>query len=385
MTDVVIAGIGQTIVGEHWELSIRQLARLAVRAAIDDANGLKPEILIVGNSLAPEISHQAHLGALIADFVGLQGIEAFTVEAAGASGGAALRSGFLAVASGQVDVALVVGVEKFTDEVGSSVEAATTTAEDSDWESIHGMTPVSQAALLMRRYIHEFNVPRHAFSKFSVNAHANGALNPNAMYQKAITDEVYNKSGIVSDPINMFDVASIADGAAAVVLTRSECLPKSFPHRQVRIAGSQTSTDTLALHDRSDPLTFNAAKMSVERACLKAHINPIQVDFFELHDAYSIFSALLLEAAGFSKRGSAWELAISGGIEPGGCMPISTFGGLKARGNPGGATGVYQAVEAVSQLRGEAGANQVLDARRGMIQVLGGPASVAITHILEAL
>lgn len=389
MTEIVIAGIGQTPVEEHWEKSLRELAWMALQAAVVDARGLQPQVLFVGNMLASQLSRQAHLGALIADFAGLTGIEAMTIEAAGASGGAALRAGFMAVASGQVDTALVVGVEKISDTIGGEVEAAFSTSADSDYESIQGLTPNAQAAMIMRRYMHEFDAPRSAFAGFAITAHANGVTNPNAMYRKAINLDAYQRAGLVSDPLNMFDVAPNADGAAAILLTRRSLLPPSFPHRLVTIAGSSLATDALALHDRPDPLAFQAARLSVESACRKAHITPLQVDLFELYDAYSVYAALALEAAGFAGRGGGWKLAHSDGspaqISLGNSLPISTFGGLKARGNPGGATGVYQAVEATLQLRGQAGKNQVAEARRALIQCLGGPASTAVTHVLEAL
>ena len=383
MTEVVIAGAGQTPVGEHWDVSLRELAFQAIEAAQIDSGGLRPQALFVGNMLAPQVSMQAHLGALVADFAGLAGIEAMSLEAAGASGGAAIRSAMMAVASGLVDVALVVGVEKFSDKVGTDIDAALATATDSDYEAIQGITPTAQAALLMRRYLYEFEVPRQSFAGFAVTAHANGAGNPNAMFQRAIKAETYERAGILADPINLFDAAPYADGAAALVLTRPELLPSSYNHALVRIAGSSLVTDTLALHDRKDPLDFEAARLSVQRACQRARITPLQVDFFELFDAYSIYAALSLEAAGYAARGQAWKLADEGQLSLQGTLPINTMGGLKARGNPVGATGVYQAVEAVLQLRGQAGKNQLANPRRGMIQSLGGPASTAATHILE--
>lgn len=385
MSDVVIAGIGQTLVGEHWETSLRELALRAIENARQDTGGLKPQALFVGNMLAPILSRQTHLGALIADFAGLTGIEAVTLEAAGASGGAALRIGYLAVASGQVDVALVVGIEKFTDQVGSKVDAALATASDGDYEAVHGLNPSAQAALLMRRYIHEFSVPRSAFAGFPLTAHANGVGNPNAMFRKAIKAGTYDRASMVCEPLNMFDVAPSGDGAAALILSRPDLLPPSFTHPLVRITGSSLVTDVLALHDRSDPLTFHAARLSVERACQQAKITPVQADLFELHDAYSIYAALSLEAAGFAERGQGWRLAQDEHISLKGALPISTFGGLKARGNPGGATGVYQAVEAVLQLRGQAGVNQIPDARRALVQCLGGPGASAVTHVLETV
>ena len=383
MNDVLIVGIGQTEVEEHWGTSLRELAFYAIEAAQQDSGGLQPQALFVGNVLAPTVSGQAHLGALLADFAGLRGIEAYTVEAAGASGGAALRAGYLAVKSGLIDVAMVVGLEKITDKVSEEAEAALTTMLDGDYEAVHGLTPASQAALLMRRYLHEFQAPKDALAGFPLIAHANGAGNPKAMFQKAIKPDLYQNAAMVCDPLNMFDAAPDADGAAAVILTRADFLPKDSSHPQVRIAASCVATDTLALHDRPHPLDFRAARLSVQRAVYQAGITLDQIDFFELCDAYSIYAALSLEAAGFAERGQGWQLAQNGQAALTGSIPISTMGGLKARGNPWGATGVYQIVESTLQLRGQAGANQIPDARIGMAQCLGGPASTAVTHILE--
>ena len=396
MTDVVIAGIGQTTVGEHWEISLRSLAVKVMLAAIKDAGGLRPQALYVGNMLGAILSHQAHLGALLADFGGLHlqdgrdqnhraGIEAETVEAGGASGGAALRQGYMAVASGLVDDALVVGVEKFTDVVGAEVEAALATATDGDFEAIQGMTPTAQAALLARRYVHEFHMPADGLAGFPLTAHANGAGNKYAMFRKAISLDAYHKAEPVSDPLNMFDVAPNADGAAALILTRAELLQKDFSHPLVRIAASASASDTLGLHNRADPLWFAAAQVSVEQALRKAGMRREQVDLFEYHDAYSIYAALSLEAAGFAPAGQGWKLARDGSIGLTGQIPCATQGGSKARGNPGGATGVYQAVEAALQLQSRAGSNQIPQAKIALIQCLGGPASTAVTHILERM
>jgi acetyl-CoA C-acetyltransferase len=382
MTDVIIAGIGQTRVGEYWDVSLRSLGVRAMLAAIKDAGGLRPQALYAGNMLAANLSRQAHLGTLLADFGGLAGIEAETVECAGASGGAALRQGYMAVASGLVDAALVIGVEKYTDLIGPEVEAALATTTDSDFEAIQGLTPTAQAALLMRRYQHEFDVPADGLAGFVLTAHANGAGNPNAMYRKAIQLEAYQKAEMVSDPLNMFDVSPNLDGAAALVLTRADLLPKDFAHPLVRIAASASVSDTLGLHNRPEPLWFAAAQASVEQALKKAGIQREQVDLFEYYDAYSIYGALSLEAAGFAARGQGWKLASDGSIGLKGKIPCATMGGLKARGNPGGATGVYQAVEAALQLRGGAGPNQVPDAKFALIQCLGGPAATAVTHVL---
>ena len=385
MTDVIIAGIGQTEVGEHWEISLRDLAFAAIREAVKDAGGLKPQSLFVGNMLAPNLSNQAHLGVLLADYAGLLGIEAVTVEAAGASGGAALRQGYLAVASSMVDVALVVGVEKFTDKVGAGVDAALATTGDSDFEAVQGMTPSAQAALLMKRYMHEYNVPKDGFAGFALTAHANGANNPCAMFRKAIKPETYAKAEMVSDPLNMFDMAPNADGAAALVLTRRDLLPLNHPQPLVKISGSAASSGTLALHDRKDMLYFDTAQISAGKGMKQAGITLDQIDFFEYHDTFSIYAALQLEAVGFAVKGQGWKLAEDGEISRAGKIPCATMGGMKARGFAGGAVGVYQAVEAAIQLRGQAGANQIPNAKTALIQSLGGPASTSVSHILQNL
>jgi acetyl-CoA C-acetyltransferase len=393
MKDIVIAGIGQIPVGEHWDLSLRSLAVKAMRSAIQDGGGLRPQALYVGNMLAANLSHQAHLGTLLADFGGLRiddkehraGVEAETVEAGGASGGAALRQAYMAILSGFVDVALVIGVEKFTDMVGPDVEAAVASGVDADFEAIQGLTPTAQAALLARRYMHEFHAPVDALAGFPLTAHANAAGNKNAMYRKAITLEAYQKAEPVSAPLNMYDVAPNADGAAALLLTRRELLSADFSHPLVRIAASASASDTLGLHDRLNPLWFTAAQVSVEQVLAKAGVRREQVDLFEYHDAFSIYAALSLEAAGLAPAGQGWKLAADGSIALTGQIPCATLGGSKGRGEPGGATGVYQAVEAVMQLQGRAGANQIPDARLALIQCLAGPASTAVTHLLERL
>jgi acetyl-CoA C-acetyltransferase len=394
MTEVVIAGIGQTEVGEHWDIGLRELAFAAIQDAVKDSGGLKPQSLFVGNMLAPNLSNQAHLGVLLADYAGLLGIEAVTIEAAGASGGAALRQGYFAIASGMVDVALVVGVEKFTDKIGSDVDTALATTSDSDFEAVQGMTTTAQAALLMKRYMHENNVPSDGFAGFALTAHANGVGNPCAMFRKAIKPDTYAKAEMVSDPLNMFDMAPNADGAAALVLTRRDLLPLNFHHLLVKVSGSAASSDTLALHDRKDMLFFDTAHLSAGRAMKQAGVLLEDIHLFEYHDVFSIYAALQLEAVGFAAKGQGWKLAAdgllelkpgSGGLDSRRPIPCATMGGMKARGFAGGAAGVYQAVEATIQLRGQAGSNQIPNAKNALIQSLGGPASTAVSHILQNL
>lgn len=383
MTDVVIAGIGQIPVGEHWDLSLRQMAVRAIRTAIADSGGMQPQALYIGNMLSSIISHQANLGALLSDYAGLRGIESYTVEAAGASGGGALRMAYLAILSGYVDTAVVVGVEKWTDLVGSEVQSAVATEMDYDFEGVPGLSVTGQAGLLMQRYLYQYKLPANALATFPVLAHANGVHNPNGYFQRALSRETYAAAEKVSDPLNMYDASPFADGAAAVVLTRADLVPDGLRHRLVNILGSAVAIDTLALHDRVDPLAFEAVRASLDSACRQAGVMPTYADVVELDDSFSIYAALSLESGGYAEPGKAGELSLDV-LSPKGKLPFLTMGGCKARGNAIGAKGVYQAVEAALQLRGEAGANQVPDAKLAVIQCLGGPASTAITHVLRA-
>ncbi|MFN2187512.1 MAG: thiolase domain-containing protein [Candidatus Promineifilaceae bacterium] len=380
--DVSVIGIGQTKVGEHWDTSIRHLAWYAIEAAMDDADTTEIDALYVANMMAGHLSHQDHLGALIADFAGLRGIEAVTVEAADASGGAAMRQAVLAVKSGLVNTAMVVGVEKTTDQSGSAALTALSTGMDADYEAVHGVTPAGLAAMMMRRYMYEYGVELADFAGFSVNAHANGANNPMAMFRNRLKPERFAAGPVVADPVSLFDQAPLGDGAAAVIVTRSERAGDMVPN-PVKVIGSALAIDHIGLHDRNNILRLQAAEISAQKAFGQAGVAPVDVDLFELHDAYTVMAALSLEASGFAAYGEGWKLARDGEISRSGRIPISTFGGLKARGNPAGATGVYQITEVCAQLRGQAGDCQVEGAEIGMAQNLGGAGATAVTHIFR--
>jgi acetyl-CoA C-acetyltransferase len=385
MRNVSIIGIGQSPVGEWWERSLRHIAYEAVAGAMADAGIETADALFVGNMLSGSLLEQEHLATLIADFCGLRGIEAAKVEAACASAAAALRVGTMAVASGMHDVVIVAGVEKMTDTVGKDTTAGLATAADAEYESLHGVSFVGLNALIMQRYLHEFDVPEDGFAGFSINAHRNGARNPNAMFQAPIDLNAYRRAPVVATPITIMDSSPICDGAAAVVLVPTDRV-KEFTtghhNGAVHILSSASATDTLAVHDRTDPLFLEAAYISSQKAYLQAGVTPRDIDFFELHDAFTIMSALSLEATGFAERGQGWQMAHEELIGIDGQLPISTMGGLKSRGHPVGATGVYQIVEVVQQLTERAGANQIKNARMGMAQNIGGSGATIVTHIL---
>jgi acetyl-CoA C-acetyltransferase len=382
MREVIVQGIGQTRVREHWGRSLRDLAAEAGLAAMRDAGVERIDAVFVGNMLSGQTARQENLGALVADWIGQRGAEGFKVEAACASGAAAFRAAFLAVASGALDAVLAVGVEKMTETPGPETTAALATAADADYEGVQGISFVGLNALIMQRYLHEFQWKHTDFGPFSINAHANGARNPNARLRQPITERDYHRARMICDPINLLDASPIGDGAAAALLLPGE-KTAAGPRPRIAVAGSAAATDSLAVHDRKDPVFLSAAALSAQRAYAQAEVKPEQIDFFELHDAFSVLAALSLEACGFAERGQGPRLALDGVIRLDGALPVCTQGGLKARGHPVGATGMYQIVEVVQQLRGEAGENQLQKAGVGMAQNIGGSGASIYTHILK--
>ena len=384
MREVAVIGIGQTPVDEEWEKSLRLLAGEAVLAALADAEMQRVDGIFVGNMIGGSANNQQHLGAYIADWVGLRYTEGVHLETACSSAAAAFRAALIAVASGDLDSAIAVGAEKMTDSPGGEITTALATAADADWEVDQGLSFVVLNALLMKRYMYENGWKHEDFAPFSINAHANGAHNPNARFRKPITLEAYLKAGLIADPINLLDASPMGDGAAAVVLVPADSVPKNGKFPVIRVVASAAATDAIAVHDRKDPLWLTAAEKSARQAYQQAGLGPDDIDLFELHDAFTIMASLSLEAAGFAPRGQGPRLALDGEICPTGRIPIATRGGLKARGHPIGATGMYQIVEVVQQLRGQCGQTQVENARIGMTQNIGGSGSNIITHILSA-
>ncbi len=384
--DVAIVGCGMTAVGEHWSRGIGDLAEEAGRSALEDAGLRQVDALFVGNAYGATFNQQTQLGSLVAHHLGLAGIEAYTCEAGDASGGAALRTGCLAVASGAVNTALVIGVEKTTDTVGPARVRSRGVSLDADFESVNGATLTAMAGMLMRRYMYDYDVTLDQFEGFSVNAHRNGAVNPRAMYRNQLRAGAFVRAPMIAEPVSLFDSAPDADGAAALVLAVADLAADLVP-QPVAVCGSAVVTDSLALQDRQNPLQLGAVKLSTERALHQAGLTLSDIDLLELHDAYTILTTLTLESMGLGQPGGGWKWAADAGarIALDGDLPISTFGGLKSRGNPSGATGVYQAAEAALQLRGQAGQNQAQGVKRALTQSIGGLGATVVTHILSAI
>jgi acetyl-CoA C-acetyltransferase len=384
MREVAVIGIGQVRIDENWEKSLRDMAGEAILAAFADCGINGVEGVYVGNMMCGAANKQQQLGAYIADWVGLRFCEGIHLEAACSSGAAAFRTALMAVASGEVDSAVAVGVEKMTDSPTDEITAHLATAADADWEADFGLSFVALNALIMRRYMHEYKWEKNAFAPFAINAHANAAHNPYARFQEPVSEQAYLKAGMIADPINLLDASPMGDGSAAAILVPADLVRGKTARKLVKIIASAAATDTIAIQDRKEPLWLKAAELSSKKAYSQAGVSPQDIDLFEVHDAFSIMATLSLESNGFADRGQAPRLALDGEIRPTGIIPSATRGGLKARGHPVGATGLYQIVEVIQQLRAEANGSQVPGAKIGMTQNIGGSGSNIITHIFKA-
>jgi acetyl-CoA C-acetyltransferase len=389
MRDVYLIGVGQTKISKNAGIRGRYLASGSINQALASAEIDREQIsmLVTGNMMSGMLTQQQQLGALIADAAGLRGIEAATVESACSSGAAAARWGVMAVAGGFHDVAAVCGIERMTDASREDTTAALATAADWELEGCHGESFISLNAKLMKFYMETHGVSAEDFAHFAINAHDNGYNNPNAFLQKKIDFDTYMNSRMLVDPVKLFDAPPMCDGAATIILA-CEDVARSAARSGlplVKVAGSAIGTDSLAIADRIDKLELAGAALSTRRALTQAGVGKDEIDIFELHDAYTIITALSLEASGFAERGQGAHFGKNGEIALSGKLPISTMGGLKSRGHPVGATGIYQLAETYAQLTGTAGVNQVPGAEVALVQNIGGTGATVISHVLRAV
>ena len=381
MRETAILEIGQTPVADHWDKSLLEIAGEPVLQIFEKTGLNTVDGVFFGNMLSGAVNNQLHLGSYLGDWLGARHTEGIHVETACASGASAFRQALMAVASGDIDTAIAVGAEKMTDAPSEEITAELAAAADSEYERDMGVSFTAMNAMLMRRYMDEYGWERSNFANFSVNAHANAVHNPSARFRSPISRESYLRSEMVCDPVSVLDAPPVVDGAAAVLIVPLEAVRGQLGI--VRVLGSAAATDSMALHSRKDPLWLSAAERSAKQAYAQAGVRPEDIDLFEAHDAFTIISALSLEACGFAERGQGPRLAEEGEITLSGRIPISTRGGLKARGHPVGATGIYQIVEAVQQLQGVCGVGQVEGAKIAMTQNIGGLGVNVITNIFS--
>ncbi|MFZ2071837.1 MAG: thiolase domain-containing protein [Halobacteriota archaeon] len=386
MREVAIIGVGSTQFGELWEKSLRTIAVEAGLKAIEDAgiSGDEIDALYGGNMSAGRFVEQEHIGALIADSVGLSGlhIASTRVEAACASGALALHQAVLSVASGWYDLVVAAGVEKMTDVDDDIASDLLVSSVDREWEAICGATLPSLFAQMARVHMQKYQTTVEQMAAVAVKNHSNATHNPIAQYRREISIEAVLGSPIVADPLHMLDCSGIADGASAVVLCAAENA-KRYTDSPVYVKASSQASDTISLHDRRDLTTMDATVFAAKKAYQRASLEPSLIDVAEVHDSYTIAEIIAIEDLGFFEKGAGGSATAEGETEIGAKVPINPSGGLKACGHPLGATGIRQVVEIVQQLRGEAGKRQVSNAEVGLTHNIGGTGGTAVVHILS--
>jgi acetyl-CoA C-acetyltransferase len=384
MREVAIVGVGMTPFGKHPDRSLIDLMLEASHAAISDAAALEAsfDALYVGCMASGMLCDLENTATLLADYLGIKPQAAERVENSAASGGSAILSAYLAVASGLYDLVLVVGAEKMRHLPTPKVTRAIATMTHPVGERPHGVTMPSLAALLARLYMRHYGLTREQLALVAVKNHRNALANPYAHLRKAITVKDVLSSRVVAEPLRLFDCSPISDGSAALLLTPLE-KAREFTDQPIIIKGVGQATDRVMMTERAEPLTLWAVKEAARRALKRAGLSIDDIDVVELHDAFTILEIVESEDLGLFEKGRSGKAVKEGSTEIYGEKPINPSGGLKARGHPLGATGVAQAVEITWQLRGEAEGRQVREAERGLSCNVSGFASNAIVIIYE--
>jgi acetyl-CoA C-acetyltransferase len=384
MRPVAIVGIGKTPFGAFPQQSLRSLAVEASRRCLADAHcpAGKVEAFYLGNFAGPSFVGQSHLAPYVASGIGIRGVPAVRVEAACASGGAALYQAWLAVASGTYDIALVTGVEKMTSQETPRVAEILAMAGDCSTEGRVGATFPALFAMIARRHMYEYGTTREHLAAVSVKNHGNGAKNPDAHMRKTITLEQALAGKPVAEPLTIYDCSLISDGAASVLLCPLD-RASEWTDQPMRIVGIAQTSDYVALHEKPDITTFCAVRLAAEKAYRMAGVSPADIQLAEVHDCFTIAEIVAIEDLGFCNKGEGGFYTAEGRTCLHGERPVNTSGGLKAKGHPVGATGVAQICDLVIQMRGEAGERQVSRRDLALAQNLGGSGATAVVTILQ--
>uniref|UniRef100_A0A7C5XLU1 Thiolase domain-containing protein n=1 Tax=Ignisphaera aggregans TaxID=334771 RepID=A0A7C5XLU1_9CREN len=382
MRRVYIVGVGMVKIDRHYDKGYMQLIHDAAERAFNDVKYYDPEAVVVGNMLSSSLYNQDSLAALAIDAIGLRGLGGLKIEAACGSGGHAVAVGFSLVASGLYEQVIVVGVEKMSDYPTSTVTSALAQAADAEYEYIYGISFPALNALAMRLYMLRYEARREDLALWPVRMHEYGSKNPYAQLRNRITVEDVLTSPIISDPIRLMDSAPIGDGAA-VLLLASEDVAKKVSDTPIEIAGIGLGSDGIDLSSREDVLNPISVRKAAEKAFRMAKIEPNDIDVAEIHDAFTITALLSIEGLGFAKLGESWRYIKDGRFEAGDKPSINLSGGLKARGHPVGATGVYQVAEISMQLRGDFPGVKVNNAEKGLAMNTGGVATLTSVIIVK--
>lgn len=376
--DVYISGVGMTKFGRSKDSLERMMAE-AASLALKDAQLDKVDAIYIGVMNVEEFVGDSNFATLLADTIGLTGIPSTRVETASSTGAGAFETAFYGVASGHLKNVLVLAGEKMTHLPTAKTTRILSEVIDRS-ERRYGATMPALAAMIVQKYAQEFNLSlskiEDILAQVAIKNHSNGSLNPHAQFRKIITKEDYLKSQMVSYPLRLYDCAPITDGASAIILTSQPTL--------IKVSGIGHATDTSTVKNRTSLTSFYSTKEAAKKAYTMAQINPSEIQFAEVHDAFTPFEIIGTEDLGLFPPGEGWKALEERMTHLRGRLPINPSGGLKSRGHPVGASGLAQLVEIFWQLRGEAGKERQLEkAEIGLAQSIGGLGNNNLVTILE--
>ena len=382
---VNIAGTGLTKISEHWSKSLIDLAVMSGKEALSESN-ISPDMIIIGNMLSSYASNQENIGSIISEKLGLKGITTFKTESSSCSGAMAVHvANNILSGRGDSDInsILVIGVEKMSDLSPSQLVQAISLGESYEYLQFFGVGMASLYALFSRLYMEYYNISKDDLSYFPALSHKNSVSCKHAQFNREFSIESISNASVVSSPLSLLDCSPIGDGSAAVVLTNSESNNQNN-FNNVKILSSSASNSTVNFFERDDMLKFYATKSCIDKSLSQSKIKLSDIDLVEIHDVAPAITANILESLGFSKPGNAVSDVISGKYNFNSRPSLSTSGGLKARGNPLAATGIYQIIEITRQLQNRSD-NNIDNARIGLSQNMSGIDSNSVIHILGAV
>jgi acetyl-CoA C-acetyltransferase len=354
---VAVVGVGNSKFGIRNDVNVSELTFEAVKPSLEDAGLAAKDIQFVAlGSVGAGAWYEELLPAVVTgEYCGLTGAGLMRVEAACASGSAAFLTAYSAVASGQCDTAMALGVEKMREIDTPTAMEWIGRAGYYFWEFHNfGLTFPAYYALYANAHMAKYGTTEEDLALVAVKSHKYAAMNPIAHLQNRITVEDVLSSMVIASPLKLYDCSPMTDGASSIIVASEEKARELRIDTPVWVAGIGYSSGTANLSKRQDFTGLEASVLASQRAYKTAGITPSQVDFAEVHDCFTIAEILAYEDLGFCARGEGVKLLREGQTEIGGKIPVNMDGGLKAKGHPIGATGCSMIYELTRQLREEA-------------------------------
>lgn len=371
MGNPVIVGVGYTKVGEFWNKDIYQLSYEALKTLMDDFGVTDIDALYVGNALAGYYDRQLALASHIADTLSLYDTAVSTFSGGGASSAQAIYNAILGIVSGQFKSVIVGGVEKMSEELPSKIVRGVSLVEKSFLIDYTGLTSLSLHALVAKIYMEKFKLDREDLSALPILEHENSSRSKHSQFRNRISHEMIINAPSISEPLTIFDVSAPGDGAAFIAIMEEEYAMKNgFDY--VKVLGIGSASQPANPLERSSPHMFDATSRALEKALRQAGKVVEDIGLLEIYNPTSISGLLILDSLGLSRRGESAKMIRDGFFSLDGKVPINTFGGAKARGDPKGATTAYQFVEAFLQHMNMAGENQVSNLKCSLIHSMVG-------------